>query len=57
MHKNVWKLLNGDTVCTRLEVKYAIGSENDGDWKEPLGRDWSPTSCLKLGNFSVRACC
>lgn len=37
MHKNVQKLLNGDTVHTRLEVKCAIGSENDGDWKETSG--------------------
>lgn len=30
MHKNVRKLLNGDTVCTMLEVKYAAGSDNEG---------------------------
>lgn len=37
MHRNVRKLLNGDTVCTRLEVKFAIESESDRGWKEPLG--------------------
>lgn len=47
MHKN------GDTVCTRLEVQYAVGSENDRGWKEPLGLHVQPpaqsraTSVLK----------
>lgn len=34
MRKNVQKSLNSDTVRTQLEVKCAIGSENDRDWKE-----------------------
>ena len=62
MHKHVRKLLNSDAVCTRLEVKYAVGSENGRGCAEPLGFLVQPparsraTSVSVLSNFESLYC-